>query len=265
MKPLRLGIVVESTNLPLRQAIIESARMGAEGIQVDAVGDLNPDTLGETGRREFRNLLRSSGQELIALRVPLRRGLDVAEHLQPRLELVRKTMQFAFDLGARKVVVPFPRLPDDEVSPRAALLRESLMNLGPFGDRVGTVLALEIGYDSAAKVRDYLATFDTGSLKVTYDPANMLFHGHDPLTNLTPLAGMVAHVHARDARIASVSSGMQEVPLGAGDVEWMAFVATLQVIEYSGFLAVKRDAGENKLADVANGVKFLRRFTGAIG
>ena len=58
--------------------------------------------------------------------------------------------------------------------------------------------------------------------------------------------------------------GMQEVPVGAGDVEWMSFVATLQVIEYVGFLAVKRDAGENKLTDVANGVKFLRRFTGAI-
>lgn len=262
MKPLRIGIAVESTGLPLRQAITQSARMGAEGIQADAVNDLNPDALGDTGRREFRNLLRSSGQELIALRVPLRRGLDVAEHLQPRLELVRKVMQFAFDLGARKVIVPFPRLPDDETSPRAALLRESLTNLGTFGDRIGTTLALEIGYDSATKVRDYLGTFDTGSLKVTYDPANMLFHGHDPLANLTPLAGMIGHVHARDARMASVSSGMQEVPLGAGDVEWMAFVATLQVIEYVGFLTVKRDAGENTLADVTSGVAFLRRFTG---
>ena len=173
-------------------------------------------------------------------------------------------MQFAFDLGARKVVVPCPKLPE-ETSPQGQLLRESLMNLGPFGDRVGTTLALEIGYDSGEKVRDYLATFDTGSLKVTFDPANMLINGHDPLANLMPLAGMIAHVQARDARGASVSSGMQEVPLGAGDVEWMAFVATLQVIEYVGFLAVKRDAGENKLADVANGVKFLRRFTGAIG
>jgi L-ribulose-5-phosphate 3-epimerase len=260
MKPLRVGIAVESTGLPLRQAVAHSGRIGAEGIQADALGDLNPDALGDTGRREFRNILRSSGQELIALRVPLRRGLDVAEHLQPRLELVRKVMQFAFDLGARKVVVPFPRLPEDEA--RAALLRESLTNLGPFGDRIGTTLALEIGYDSAAKVRDYLGTFDTGSLKVTYDPANMLIHGHDPLANLTPLAGMIAHVLARDARAAGVSSGMQEVPLGAGDVEWMAFVATLQVIEYTGFLTVKRDAGENKLADVTNGVAFLRRFTG---
>ena len=49
------------------------------------------------------------------------------------------------------------------------------------------MLALEIGFDPGEKVRDYLAGFDTGSLKVTYDPANFLIHGHDPVANLHPL------------------------------------------------------------------------------
>jgi hypothetical protein len=40
----------------------------------------------------------------------------------------------------------------------------------------------------------------------------------------------------------------------------MAFTATLQVMEFGGFLTVKRDTGENKLADVTSGVKFLQRF-----
>jgi sugar phosphate isomerase/epimerase len=265
MKPLRIGIVVESTGLPLRAAVAQAARMGAEGVQVDAVGDLSPDSLGETGRREFRNLLRSFGQELAALNVPLRRGLDVAENLQPRLDHVRKVMQLAFDLGSCRVVVPCPKLPDDAASPRAQLLRESLLALGPFGDRVGSVLALEIGFDPAEKVKSYLSGFDTGSLKVTYDPANVLMHGHDPLANLAPLKDWIAHVHARDARSAGLSRGPQEVPLGAGDVDWMAFTATLQVLEYDGFLTVEREQGENKLADVTNGVKFLKRFAGPPG
>ena len=264
MKPLRVGIVVESTGLPLRQAIAHAARMASEGIQADAVGDLAPDALGETGRREFRNLLRSYTQELAALHVPLRRGLDAAENLQPRLDHLRKVMQLAFDLGSRRVVVPFPKVPDDETTPQAATLRESLLVLGQHGDRVGTALALEVGFDSAEKVRDYLASFDTGSLKVTYDPANMLVNGHDPLASLHPLKDLLAHVHARDARSASLSRGLQEVPLGAGDVDWMAFTATLQVLDFGGFLAVEREQGENKLADVANGVKFLRRFAAPV-
>src|SRR4051794_37487407 len=260
MKPLRVGIVVESTGLPVRRAVAEAAKMGSEGVQADAADDLHPDRITDTGRREFRNLLRSYGQDLAALNVPLRHGLDTAENLQPRIDRVRKAMQLAFDLGARKVVVPCPKLSDEPESPRAQLMRESLLALGTFGDRVGTKLALEIGFDPAEKVRDYMGTFDTGSLRVTYDPANFMMHGHDPLANIAPLKGLVAHVHARDARSAGLSRGLQEVPLGAGDVDWMALTATLQVMEFDGFLTVEREQGENKLADVAAGVKFLRRF-----
>ena len=264
MKPLKIGVVAESTGLPLRAAVAQAAKMGATGVQLDAAGDLSPDALGETGRREVRNLLRSFGQDLAALNVPLRHGLDVAENQQPRLDRVRKAMQLAFDLGCRRVVVPCPKVPDDAATPRAQLLREALLALGPFGDRVGSVLALEIGFDPADKVKGYLGSFDTGSLKVTYDPANMLMHGHDPVAGLAPLKDLLAHVHARDARSAGLSRGPQETAVGAGDVDWLAFTATLQVLEYDGFLTVEREQGENKLADVAAGVKFLRRFAGPL-
>lgn len=260
MKPLKIGIVVESTGLGVRPALLAAARMGATGVQVNATGELAPDSLTATGRREFRNLLRSFDLGLAALHVPVRRGLDVAQDLQPRLERIRKAMQLAFDLGAGRVVVACPKLPEDENSPRAQLLRESLAALGAFGDRIGCAVALEIGFDPAAKVKEYLTTFDTGGLKVTYDPANFLLHGHDPLANLMPLAGLVAHVHARDARSAGLSRGLQEVPVGAGDVDWMALTATLQVLEFGGFMTVKREQGDDKLTDVTNGVKFLKRF-----
>ena len=265
MNPLKIGIVLGSTGLPVREAVARAAKIGATGVQIDAAGDLDPDRLGDTARREFRTLLRSYSQDLAAVNAPLRHGLDIFENQQPRIEKVRKAMQFAVELGARRVVVPCPRLPDEPESPRATLLRDALLALGSFGDRVGCVVALEIGFDPAEKVKAYLAGFDTGSLKVTYDPANFLLHGHDPLANLAPLHGWVAHVHARDARSAGVSRGMQEVPVGAGDVDWLAFTATLQVIGFDGFLTVEREEGDTKLADVTNGVKFLRRFAGPQG
>ena len=264
MKPLRIGIVAESTTLPIRAAIAQAARMKADGIQADAVGDLTPDKLGETGRREFRNLLRSFNQELAALAVPLRHGLDSAEHLQPRLDHVRKVMQLTFDLGARVVAVPCPKIPDDPNSSRGRTMREALVSLGAHGDRIGVALGLEIGFDPAEKVSQYLASIDTGSLKVTFDPANLLMHGHDPVANLAPLKPYLAHVYARDARSAGVSRGHEEVSLGAGDVDWMTLVATLQVFDFGGFLTVKREQGDQRLLDVAAGVKFLRRFAAPV-
>ena len=66
-------------------------------------------------------------------------------------------------------------------------------------------------------VRDYLASYDTGSLAVTFDPANFLVNGFDALASLAALSGKVAYTHARDARTATVSGGAKEVLVGAGD------------------------------------------------
>lgn len=260
MTRFKLGLVLETTGLPVRQALAPAAKLGVSGVQADAAGDLLPDRLTDTGRREFRTLLKSFNLELSALNCPLRRGLDAAENHQQRLDHVRKVMQLAFDLGARKVIVPLPKVPDDEKTPRAATVRESLRDLGGFGDRVGTDLALEAGLDSGDKVRDYLATFDRGSLAVNFDPANFLLNGFDPLASLAALAGKIVHTHARDGRTATVSGGAREVPIGAGDIEWMVYVATLESIGYRGYLTVDREGGEDRFADVAAGVKFLRRF-----
>ena len=137
---------------------------------------------------------------------------------------------------------------------------ESLTALGVFGDRVGTLLCLECGLDPGNKVSEYLNTYDTGSLAVNFDPANFLVNGFDPLASLTALAGKVAHTHSRDVRTTTVSGGRKEVSVGAGDIEWLIYVATLESIDYRGYLVVERQEGENRFADAAAGVKFLKRF-----
>jgi sugar phosphate isomerase/epimerase len=280
MSHFKLGVVLESFGLPVRQALHEVAQLGVPGVQVDAVGDLAPDKLGDTGRREFRTLLRSFNLQLAAVGCPLRHGLDTFEHQQPRIDHVKKTMQLAFDLGAKKVVVPLPRIPTDEpkpddapkpvsfltmntAPPKAVTLRESLATLGGHGDRIGTLVCLEVGLDAGAALRDYLGTFDTGSLGVTFDPANFVVNGHDPAASLMALAGKVTHAQARDVRTGNASAGPQEVAVGAGDVEWMGLLATLGAVEYRGFVCVERTAGANRATDVANGVAFLRRFVPA--
>ncbi len=277
---MKLGVCLESLRLPLRKGLDQAARMGAAGVQVDATGDLSPERLSATGRREFVNLLRSLNLQLAALNCPLRRGLDVAENLQPRIERVQKTMSLSYDLGARVTIVEMPRITgenknDSEPAPTsggiilaaapmaadpARLLRESLTDLGRFGDRVGASLAFEIGLDSAEKVANYLATFDSGALGVNYDPANMYINDYDPIQSLTPLNGRIFHTQGRDARRSGVSRVASETPLGAGDIDWMTYVAVLDSLEYRGWITVKRESGDMRIEDVANGVSFLRRF-----
>jgi sugar phosphate isomerase/epimerase len=264
MNRLKLGLRLESLDLPLRPALTAAARLGVAGVQVDAVGDLSPNQLSQTGRREFRNLLRAHNLELTAVGCPLRRGLDVAQDQQPRLEHVQKVLTLSFDLGPRVVVVQAGRLPDEAEektdSPRPRLLRESLLVLSGHGDRTGTRLALETGLESGAALRDYLQRFDTGSLAVNYDPANLLMNGFDPIAGLRALAGRLAHAHAKDARAANPSRSAREVPVGAGDLDWMAILAGFEEVDYHGWLVVEREGGDDRLSDVTAGLGFLRRL-----
>lgn len=257
---MKIGIVLESMGLPLRQGLPQAAKLGVGGIQLDAVGGFSPERLAETGRKELKNLLRTFDQKLTALNCPLRHSIEVAENQQPRIEYIRTVMSLAFELGPRIAIIPFPKLPGEHEPERARLLREALLDLGRYGDRVGSVVALEIGFDPPEAVRDYLATFDVGSLRVNYDPANMLAHGLDPVKSVIPLHRLIAHTHARDARNVSVSRGVQEVPLGAGDVDWLSYVASLAAIEYRGYLAIERESTDDRLKEMERAVGFLKRM-----
>lgn len=262
MNRFRLGARLESLNLPLRPALVEAAKTGVTGVQFDAVGDLSPKQLGPSARRELNNLLGRHNVELTALGCPLRRGLDTPEDQQPRLERVMEAMSLSYDLGARRVILSAGPVPADDKDPRAGVLAESLKALAVHGDRIGVVVALETGLESGEALAAYLATFDTGSLGVNLDPANLLMHGFDPYAGAVALHRFLVHTHAKDARRATANRVAQEVPLGAGDIDWLRWVETLNEIDYRGWLVVERESGENRLADVAAGVRFLRRIIG---
>jgi L-ribulose-5-phosphate 3-epimerase len=277
MNQFRLGVVLESLGLPVRAALSAASRLGVQGVQVDATGDLAPDKLGATGRREFRNLLRSFNQDLAALSVPLRHGLDTFATQQQRLDHIKQAMQLAYDLGAKKLTLPLPRIPKADDKPaeapaepvpifqfgpkepsKAEVLRDSLLSLGSHGDRIGVTVCLEAGVDAGSAVSAYLDGFESGSLRVTFDPANFLAHGHDPLSTVMQLGKRVAHVHGRDA--VNAAGGAKEVAAGGGEVEWLGLTAGLGAVDYGGFVCVERTGAPD---DVAAGVSFLRRFVPA--
>jgi sugar phosphate isomerase/epimerase len=262
MSKLQIGVRLESLGLPLRRALAQAQRLGVGGVQVDAAGDLAPGQLSQTGRREFRHLLRSYNVELTALGCPLRRGLDVAEGQEARIEHVKKVMSLSFELGPRAAIVQAGRAPDADEDPRAGLLTEALRALGRHGDRVGARLALETGLESGETLRRFLDRFDTGGLAVNFDPANLLLGGFDPYAAARALAGRIIHAHAKDARRAGANHAAQEVPLGHGDLDWMLLAAVLEEVGYRGWLAVEREGGDRRAADVAVGVALLRRVVG---
>ena len=259
MNRLKIGVHLESLNLPLRQALSEVRRMEIAGVQIDAVGDLSPNKLSQSGRRELRHLLRSHNLELTAVGCPLRHGLDDAVDQQPRIEHMEKTLALSFDLGPRIVIVNAGKVPEDVDAPRYQLLKDALLTLGRVGDRTGTTLALETGLECGALLASFLDRCDTGSLAVNLDAANLMVNGFDIVESMRALRGRIVHTHLKDVRRANPSA-TREVPLGHGDIDWMEFLGVLEEIEYRGWLTIDRESGEDRLADVTEGVAFLRRL-----
>lgn len=258
MNRLKLGVQAEPFGVPFRRAAAAAAKLGCRGLECDAVGELSPDKLGDTARREIRTVLKGYSLEAAAIRVPLRRGLDAAEGQQARIEYVAKAIRLAVDLGPRIVVVPCPVLPADPTAKKAETLRDALSALAVLGDKLGGIVALEAGADPAEKLVEYLKSFDTAGLAVAFDPANFLANRHDPVAALAALTGKIGIVHARDVRASA--AGAKEVAVGAGDVDWTAVVVTLEAGGYDGYLVVDRQTGDDRPGDLAAGTKFLRRF-----
>jgi sugar phosphate isomerase/epimerase len=258
MARLKIGIDLTALELPLRRGLEEAQRLNVAGVRFDAVGDLAPKQLSETGRRQLRQWLRAHDLECAALQCPLRRGLDVAENQEARIDHVKEVMSLSFELGPRLVVVEAGRPAEgDEAAGRR--FHETLDALARHGDRVGTILALETGPESGEELRTLLEKFDTGSLAANFDPAYLLMHGHSPYESARALHDRTASVQARDARRAGASRAAQEVPLGHGDIDWLHLLGVLEEIGYHGWITVVREGGSNRRADVAAGVSFLRR------
>jgi L-ribulose-5-phosphate 3-epimerase len=259
----KIGLCLKSLGLPFRRALREAQKLAVGGVELDAVGDFAPRTLSQTGRRELRHLLRSHNLELTAVGCPLRRGLDAIENQQQRIDHVREVLTLAFDLGPRLVALHAGKLPNNEEDPRGPRMQEALTALGQHGDRVGSILALATGLDSGGAVAAYLERFDTGSLAACLNPGNLLIGGHNPRDSARALAKRLAYVHATDARLTSAPGGARQVPLGHGDVDWLELLATLEEIDYKGWLVIERESGPDSLAEVTAGVGLLRRLTGS--
>ena len=54
---VRIGIQTRSLRQPLRQALVTAARLGADGVEIDARNEVVPAEMSATGMRQFRKLL----------------------------------------------------------------------------------------------------------------------------------------------------------------------------------------------------------------
>jgi L-ribulose-5-phosphate 3-epimerase len=126
-------------------------------------------------------------------------------------------------------------------------------------------LLLETGQEPAVELAAILQILDELApelVGINFDPANMILYGAgDPIEAIGVLGKWIGHVHVKDA-IASAQPSVEwgrEVVFGTGQVGAGAFIGALQSIGYSGALAIEREAGASRVADIAAAITALRK------
>jgi sugar phosphate isomerase/epimerase len=146
--------------------------------------------------------------------------------------------------------------------PARPSMLETLAQAGDLAAAKGITLAFETGQETAQLLRLTLDELRSPSLKVNFDPANMLLYDMgDPIRAVEILGPDIRSVHVKDARRPTAPGNWgQEVVLGEGEVDIKRFVETLKSIGYKGPLIVEREVGDQagRLRDVGRGLDFLR-------
>lgn len=140
------------------------------------------------------------------------------------------------------------------------LFCERMFELANAAKEHGIMLLLETGQETAADLRFFLEEFNHPALGVNFDPANMILYGKgNPIDAVHTLAPWIKHVHIKDAVSSSVAGEWgTEVPWGDGEVGAADFLAALDSIQYTGALAIEREAGEQRIEDIKTAANCLK-------
>ncbi len=129
---------------------------------------------------------------------------------------------------------------------------------------IGGQLLLESGQETADTLLSFLGELTQRGVQnvaVNFDPANMILYDMDePIEALRKLVPHVKQVHVKDANRTTVKGNWgEEVVVGTGQVDWDAFVRVLAEADYRGDYIFEREAGDDRVGDIAQGITALQQ------
>jgi L-ribulose-5-phosphate 3-epimerase len=125
-------------------------------------------------------------------------------------------------------------------------------------------ILMETGQESAEELKLFLDKMNHPALFVNFDPANMILYDKGvPVDAVKILAPWIRHIHIKDGiRTAVPGTWGEEVPWGTGDVNTEDFLKALAEINFTGALAIEREAGDDRFGDIKMAALRLSDFKG---
>jgi len=285
----KIGVIVDSFGIGVREGLKKAKEVGAEGVQIYAVkGEMDPENLSPAARRELKSYIDSLGLEISALCGDLGgHGFQDKEANPAKVEKSKRILDLAQDLGTNIVTTHIGIVPHDHSGEIFGTMQAACEELSQYASSMGGYFAIETGPETSAHLKSFLDTLSSKGVSVNFDPANMVMvTGDDPVQGVYTLKDYIVHTHVKDGvrykevdpreiygaigyepmdhgKIAEmVRSGeiFKEVPLGEGKVDFDAYFKALVDIGYTGYLTIEREVGDQPEVDIRKAVDFIKRF-----
>ena len=265
--------------------IKESARVGAQGVQLFAWNELNPFEITKEKISEILKVAQDNGQAVTALCGELAEvnpgghGLEEADKNQPLVEYLKRVLDLAAELSCNVVTTHIGVIPEDKKSATYAALQSACGELAEHAATLDAWVAIETGPEPVTRLCEFADSIPGGRIAVNYDPANLIMVTNDDEVKGVYTAGKrIVHTHAKDGIMKKyvgpeylygifAEGGIEatsklvdyfaETPLGQGSVRWPEYLGALRDVGYTGYLTIEREVGKDAAADIQLAVAFL--------
>lgn len=280
---MKIGVITNCFGLGHKRGIELAAELGLSGVQIYATnGEFSPESLTDEDKAEYIKLLADKGLVISALCADMGGfGFERAEDNPVRIEKTKRIVDLAHEFGTPVITTHIGVIPADKSNPRYKIMLDALTECGLYAKEKGVTLAIETGPEKAVTLLGFIE--DTkGGVGVNLDPANFtMVTGQDAVEAVYILRDHIVHTHLKDGimldpdqdptdvyhafavggvEALNACAGFKEVPLGEGQVDFERYVAALREIGFDGFLTIERECGDDPVADIKQGVEFIRRF-----
>ncbi len=183
---------------------------------------------------------------------------------ETNLKNIRSNAEIAAAFGLNLVTFHAGFMPHDPGDPDFEVLIGRVREVADIFAAKGIEIALETGQEDAETLSLFLKELARADVGVNFDPANMLLYDKgDPINALRVLSPWLKQCHIKDAK-KTLQTGTwgEEVPVGAGEVDWPSFFSTLREVDFTGYCAIEREAGEERLKDIRTAWEFVAPLIG---
>ena len=256
---LKIGVIHTSFRLPLKESLEKAKEVGGHGVQLwIATGELAPENLTETGKKDLLHLLESNNLEISATCGDIG-GFANPQGLEERVERTKRLIDLSVSLNAPIMTTHIGVVPEDwRETEQGKMMLDAVKEVAKYAENHGAFLASETGPESPELMRDFLDAVQSKGIAVNYDPANLVMKGFDYLGGVKVLAPYIVHTHAKDG--IRVDGKGQEVALGEGHVDWDAYIAAMKEIGFNGYFTLEREVGPDPVADIKKAADFLKKY-----